>query len=170
MKQRTLAFLGVPLVILLGCSGVWFHHQHSEHLHRASGSITKDDHDIFLKSGIDCEDAYHVQGYEGPETVLRMFSMTPLTFRQLNPGVGMDPQAGTVLCVKGTIGVSSKVTPFHWFWPVTLAILGALGFAVTWLLNHYLYVSPLAATKRSPGTAALSESDGIQDKLLPSPV
>ncbi|GAX80729.1 hypothetical protein CEUSTIGMA_g8164.t1 [Chlamydomonas eustigma] len=178
MKQKALAFLGVPLVILLVCSGVWFHHQHSEHLHRASGSITEEDHAIFMKSGIDCEEAYHIQGYEGPETVLRMFSMTQLTFRQLNPGVGMNPQMGTVLCVKGAIGVSTKVTPFHWFWPVTLAILGALGFTVSWLLKHYFSTSPASGgTKQvlpSTGYAATYESAaaGVPEKeqllLLPS--
>jgi len=34
-------------------------------------SFPHSDHDNFLRMGIDCEDVYHVQGYEGPESILR---------------------------------------------------------------------------------------------------
>ena len=34
-------------------------------------TIPPPDHDHYLQLGIDCEEVYHVQGYEGPESVLR---------------------------------------------------------------------------------------------------
>ena len=40
----------------------------------------------------------------------RMFSISQQTFRSLNPGVGFEPEKGTVLCVKGQVGVSSAIT------------------------------------------------------------
>jgi hypothetical protein len=73
MKRSTIALFGVLLGLVL-LSAFYFHHQHSEHLHQISGTnsfIAKEDHDRFLREGIHCQEVYQIQGYEGPETILR---------------------------------------------------------------------------------------------------
>jgi hypothetical protein len=47
------------------------------------------------------EETYTIQGYEGPETLLRQFSMSEREIMQLNPHLGREKPAGTVVCVKG---------------------------------------------------------------------
>ena len=43
----------------------------------ADAGACRSDHDRFLKAGIDCEEVYHVQGYEGPEAFLRCSGAVP---------------------------------------------------------------------------------------------
>ncbi|KAG1655684.1 hypothetical protein FOA52_003277 [Chlamydomonas sp. UWO 241] len=133
MRPRTLLLFAL-LLACVALSASYFYTQHQGHLQHSAGSntalITKEDHDRFLKAGIHCEESYVVQGYEGPEAVLRMFSLSQQDFRALNPGVGIQAEPHTVLCVRGMFGVEADdVTAFNWFWPVTATACAACGFA-----------------------------------------
>jgi len=140
MKGRTVA-LFMLLLLCVAMTAGYFYQQHQGHLHHSVGTtalITQEDHDRFLRSGIHCEESYIVQGHEGPESVLRMYSMTQQEFRQLNPGVGIMAEKGTVLCVRGRFGVKEEhATAFDWFWPVTAAVAAFSGFTLTWLFNKF---------------------------------
>mmetsp|Transcript_26806 Transcript_26806/g.58447 ORF Transcript_26806/g.58447 Transcript_26806/m.58447 type:complete len:160 (-) Transcript_26806:593-1072(-) len=136
MKKRTIALFVLLLAVVIS-SALYFHHQQAQHLMTVDrGAIAYDDYQRFVKLGIHCEETYETQGYEGPETIFRMFMLNQHQFHNLNPGAGFDWKQGTVLCVKGVWGISSGAAAFNWFWPVMAALCAAVGAAASWVVGR----------------------------------
>ncbi|KAG2497417.1 hypothetical protein HYH03_004572 [Edaphochlamys debaryana] len=124
MKKRTAA-LFATLIVLVIASVVYFQNHQHHLLSVAGGSMSMATKKRFWAQGIDCQEVYEVQGYESPESLFKMFSLTQHQFYQLNPGMGMNVRQGDVICIKGLFDVSTHAMSS--FWPV--AIGGALALA-----------------------------------------
>ncbi|EFJ52563.1 hypothetical protein VOLCADRAFT_86786 [Volvox carteri f. nagariensis] len=125
MKKRTVAVFGTLLAAVVGAVVYFqFHQQHL--LSVAGGSMSMDTKKKFWSQGIDCQEVYEVQGYESPESLFKMFTLTQHQFYQLNPGIGMSVKRGDIVCVKGVFDVSAHaMTPM---WPIAIGgILAVAG-------------------------------------------
>eukprot|EP00197_Chlamydomonas_leiostraca_P000301 CAMPEP_0202887858 /NCGR_PEP_ID=MMETSP1391-20130828/42899_1 /ASSEMBLY_ACC=CAM_ASM_000867 /TAXON_ID=1034604 /ORGANISM="Chlamydomonas leiostraca, Strain SAG 11-49" /LENGTH=139 /DNA_ID=CAMNT_0049571157 /DNA_START=196 /DNA_END=615 /DNA_ORIENTATION=+ len=106
------------------------------------GAMSQETKEKYLAKGVDCQETYEMQGYESPETIFRMFSLTQHDFYLLNPGVGMDFPAGMVICVKGIWGVSNMDKPMAWFWPTMAVVAAVAGFALAMALSSWRQAQP----------------------------
>eukprot|EP00798_Chlamydomonas_sp_ICE-L_P021282 gene21282-28204_t len=162
MRPRTIAMF-VTLLIAIVMSALFFHHQHSEHLVSAThGRMSKETKEAFLKEGIDCMEVYEVQGYEGPESIFRMFQLSQHEYHNLNPGKGIFFNQGDVLCVKGIFGLS-ETHPFVWFWPIVVAGLAIAGFLSSVVISKVKSASEerKAGARKLPAASAAEDSSAV---------
>lgn len=122
MRKRTVALVGMLLAVVV-CAVVYFQSHQKYLMHVQSGSMSMETKKKFWSEGIDCQEVYEVQGYESPETVYKMFTLTQHQYYQLNPGSGMSLKQGTVLCVKGVFDISAKSMTNPWVWPVLMGVV-----------------------------------------------
>ncbi|PNW82711.1 hypothetical protein CHLRE_06g290850v5 [Chlamydomonas reinhardtii] len=123
----------VTLVVLIG---YFQYHQH-QLLSVAGGSMSMETKKHFWSLGIDCQEVYEVQGYESPESLYKMFSLTQHQFYQLNPGIGMAVKQGDNICVKGLVDVSARAYTMSSFWPLAIGgILSVTGIGAAVYAKH----------------------------------